>query len=578
MRVVVAAVLVLLAGCGVSGRVEFVPEPGLVLPPAVVLPGQVVTVAGSLELRNGTSTVRSLDVRVSPDDAALEVEVVGTGPFEPGTARRLDVRAALTSVGAKRWTIEVAGASAVVTAEGLAPEACTLFPRWKLPAQGDFVREVRLENQGAGPCFLKSVRIEGRGELRVVDRPALVRPVPAGGFLVVNVEGRAEPLDDARLVVEPVAGDTVRVPLTQPCGLVLSPNHLSFDETALSCGPKEKTVQVTSTCPGEVSVSVRLYEAGPFALVGGPRQTSLSAGQVLPLVVRFAPERWGSFSSGLFASIENLEEPLPFVASIDGRAFGVGFNVDRFSNEAPLQTDTLLVVDTGSSLRQAMALVRGGPFPAWPHADLHVAMTIWGSDGALRPLAGGSPVLSSKTHTSFAPLVDAWPEAAPRVPNASCLETALLSLGEPNRTGPHAQFRREGAPLVVVCLSDRADATTRSAADLRAALGPRTTVHSWGDASGVLAEVVREKGGVAVPLSDSLFDQFGRSGFSPRKTFFLNSLAVPGEPMLVLHEGFILEPVDATGRRVWSYDATLNAVVFDDWRFGTFEVRYRTCR
>lgn len=579
MRALFAAVSVVLAGCGVSGRVEFVPEPGLALPPVTVVPGQVATVTGALELRNGTSTVRPLDVQVSPDDGALEVRAVGGEPFEPGSVRRLEVRARLSAAGAKRWTVEAAGASAVVTAEGHAPGTCLLFPRWRLPAQGDFVREVTLENVGAEACFLKSVRVEGRGALRVVDRPALVRPVPAGGSLVVNVEGRVQPLDDVRLVVDPVAGDTVRVALTQPCGIVLSPPDLWFGTNVLSCGPNVRTMMVYSTCPGAVSVSLRLTEEGPFSLVGGPRRVTLSgASRSDGVQVRFAPEREGTFRSAFVATLENTDEPLPVFAEVRGQAQRGGLNVDAYFNDRPFAYDVLLVVDTGPSLRGAMTELRRSPqFPAWPLFDAHVGLTTWGSDGSLRQLADGGRVLTSQTSTSFAPLVDAWPESAPRVPDASCLETALLALGAPNRSGPNAGFRREGAPLWVVCVSDRADATTRSAADLRAALGPQVMVLSWGDASGVLADVVRDTYGVAVPLSESLFEQFGSNRSPPRKTFYLSGTPQPGEAMLVLNEGTTLEPVDAAGRRVWRYDPSLNAVVFDDWRFGSIQIRYRTC-
>jgi hypothetical protein len=567
-----------LAGCsggGSGGRVEFVPEPALVLPAVTVVPGRVATVAGQLELRNGTSEARRLEVRVTPDDGALSVSVEGSPSIEPGATRRVEVRASLSAPGARRWSLEIAGAVAVITAEANQAGACALRPRWRQPEQNTFVREVSFENVGAATCFVQNVFVDGSDSLRVVDRPALVRPLPSGARLPVEIEGTPG-VGDAVLVLEVFNGVTQRIPLTRACLPEVSPGSHSFGSVRVGCSAPVQSVTVRSTCPGPVTVTFEMVVGEDFSIVG-PTRLAFEPGASKQVAVKFTPRpgAW-SVSDGLAVRLDGVESD-PVVLSLDGRSEPSGRNTDTFVNEPPLQADWLIVADTGDTLRSTMDSLRRPPRQArWPEVDIHFALTTWGSDGTLLPITGTSRVVTSRAPTLDS-LIDAWPSAQPRVPGASCLETALLALSEAKRSGVNAEFRRAGVRLDVICVSDRPDATTRSRTDLVASLrqagGPRVTVSSWGANTGILAEVVEATNGLSLELSHSAYAG-GTTGFWRRKEFFLTGFPGVGQ-LLVIWNAVITPEVDANGRRVWRYEPTSNSVVFEDYPFGTIEIRYR---
>jgi hypothetical protein len=580
-RGVVVLGVVALLGCGADGPVEFVPEPGLALPPVTVVPGLVVTVGGTLELRNGSSRARSLEVRVTPADGALRVDAVGPPMLEPGERRRVEVRASLSAVGARRWSVEVAGATAVVTAEGLAVGRCVLRPELPTPLPGRFVERVTLENVGVDSCFLTSVRVDDAPGLRVVDRPSLARPVPPGGSLEVEVAGRIAPTDAADLVVEAAGAAPVRVRLTAPCGLVWSPSTLDFGDVSVGCGSAQRALALSSTCPGEQDVSLALPANGPFTVEGPSRVRLGGLQQAHTVTVRFQPGRTARLTTSLSATFDALPRVPAAVVTVSGTGAPARVTVDRFFNQRPRPADLLVVADTGSSLRPSMDLLRAPilGFP-WPRSDTHVALTIGGSDGRLVSLADGGVFLTSRSHSTLGALVDAWPESQPRAASASCLDTALLALAQPHRVGPNAGFKREGAALGLLCLSDRPDATSRSAADalsmLEAAAGGAVSVWGWGDVSGVLGQVVDASRGFSIPLGQSPWWNIGWIDQFPRKQFFLNAVPLDGE-LLVSVEGLLQPPVDGSGRTVWRYDPSQNAVVFEDYPFENLEIRYRVC-
>jgi hypothetical protein len=570
--------LVGLAGCGGGGRVEFLPEPGLVLPAVTVVPGRVVTVAGQLELRNGTSEARRLEVRVTPEDGALSVSVEGSPTIEPGATRGLDVRASLSTPGTKRWTVEVAGAVAVVTSEAVEAGPCVLLLRSPQPLPNALVREAHFENTGAATCFLREVFVDGVDSLRVVPSPALVRPLPPGGTIEVRIEGTVGERDAAFLVIEPFQGPRQRIALTRPCGLVASPASLDFGEVQEGCASPSRTLQFYSTCKAPVSGSIGEVSVPGFELLDGPRRFTLREAGLTTAVVRFSPQSSSPATARLVVTLDGDDAPSATVELVGRRAPRL-VSTDRYSQPPPGLQDVLIVADTGATVRSAVENLRPlHAFSRWPLSDSHYALTTWGSDGALELLSTGSRVVNGRSPT-LDPLINAWPERRPRVAGASCLDTALRALSEPLRSGLNAGFRRAQAPVWIVCLSDRSDETARSVpalvADLRREAGQVVMVHSIGATGPTLSAVVRETGGVVIGLDELLSDQFGRIGGPPRTTFFLNGLPAGDSDIEVLLNGQPLPPTDATGAPVWRLEAPLNAVVFRELVFGELEIRYR---
>ncbi|MFO0595156.1 MAG: choice-of-anchor D domain-containing protein [Myxococcaceae bacterium] len=461
------------------------------------LVGVFDTVAGSAEQR---LEVRNSGRSTFPPtiDSTLELTVVGITQLSgdpatlcvldcqsqtlrvvPQVARELPVKVSADTPGERTWSVTLATTDLLHPLVTLSVRAVfqrlplcqfTLVPTvdFGAVAPGEAREtEVVFENSGTEDCTVSTMGLDQptfptSAFTATASVPATIRP---GGFLRVTVGVQpADGLPDFQLlgklalgVNAPTGFATVDLRARALMGscLAVTPSRLDFGEVRAGCSSEWKTVWVANHCGDPLAVTAvrSLHPLFEVADAGG-----FDPGLGTPVQVRFLPG-----ATGAEAGLLSIDWASPAMAlntvELRGTGSSQASHVQRFPPRSSV--DVLLAIDDSPSMlaRQTVldaqlpqllsALLQNG-------ADFSLAV-VTANDGPalgrLRFANNGEWVINPSTanpQLRFSELTRVQGQGGAR----SCAKAALWAMTAPWLGLPRNVFRRPGAPLVVVCISD----------------------------------------------------------------------------------------------------------------------------
>lgn len=572
----------------------------------------------ALEVRNVGTSGTSLEVSVvsvtatSPNASAEELCV---GHLELATCvplRRLTLSQTASfplnvvprSPGGKTWNVEVrAGAQSFmvrVIANAVDTNGCRLTAT---PATLEFgvalapevdTQSTVLRNEGADPCVILEATTSDP-QFRVLNWPTTSLLLSVGGSLEVKAEASLTSTRGATGTLTFELATTSRglptsfdVPLDArpPAScVVVTPEALDFGIVREGCTVPTRTLSLSNVCARAVLVS-QLSVDPPYFASGVRSNIALTQGQAFAFTVGVMPFSTVGRRDGVLRV--KLQDGVETLINLSARSEPPTRQTDTFHFDARALTDLVLVLDDSPSFARQHTNVRAelNRMSTWltlMKANLNTRVAVTSTDvtnngarGRFRTAdagvrwAAGDEASFSSTFDELTRLTTSGAE------QQSCIEAAARALTEPLASDPQANagFRRLGAELGVVCITDDIEHSTAAGA-WRAQLqaldaGHHFTYSVVGPFSSSCAVDAVDDGGThaanVTPFNGVTTDicgpwelySIGTFGGGQRTTFFLSSTPVFSS-LAVVFDGVALPAQSGA----WRYDSTTNAIIVD---------------
>lgn len=550
-----------------------------------------------------------------------------TKGIAPGGSSDLVVTFTPSSLGKKQARISIFSndrddprSDLTVTAEAVAMSPCSYSVANKVLGFGRMTppddRELgfTIQNTGTSPCLLSGLDLGAatdemyalpagpiaNEELQPGEEKEIrVRAYPHGG----NPTGISPVVGTIDFFLssptQPSASVSVNAELGPSC-LVVSPDEFDFGDVKVGCGSATRTFNLYNTCPNAVTISSIGMQSGSsseFVLTssipnGGAVLTPGSA--PLSFQVKYEPTDSGADTGAVNLAASEGGSNVTYVVPVHGRGETQGLQTDTFALPATPEADVLMIADVSSScdLQQQVALhyAEFTDYATTASVDFHFAATTTDVDpggqrgrflfGTLDPdriLTPSSPNLQGQ----FIARVQPGCVGSTTTTDA---EPILRALTVPLVNAENSGFLRPEASLGIVVVTDEPDQSPESSSyyldrfsNLKgvnrandfsfSVIGPCS-----GSGSEQLARYAKDTHGIAADVCtvnsnnswSSTLEEIGDAAFGKRRNWYLSKSAALGMSGLELEvDGTVLDPVDAQGNPVWTYDAAANAITFE---------------
>ncbi len=477
------------------------------------------------------------------------------------------------------------------------------------------VKRYEIHNVGPSACFIQRVRVQTDHATSPSERPySLASPadrvlvdgiatsiLPAGAVGTVEVRYRPGLAEPSCGLLEIVTDDGTEAsecsdgtPGCRTIGLfgigldgevLPAPEELDFGAVQVGCASTEATVSLYRSGVEPVQITaLRVVPAGAFVFTSRPPlPAQLDPGAMMTLGLRYAPTGVGLDT----ATLEIETDPVVGVTPVMlyGQAVGSAARTEVYANGRSAAVDVLLVIDNSGSMSDDIARLQGSADRFMRRAlelglDFRVGLVTTdmftaGQQGRLQSFPSGARWLDRTDPTPPATLSAALGSLPPGVGTERGIAAFMAALSEPLASTDNAGFRRPGAPLHIIVVSDEEDQSIETVdeaieflnnlppdgATLHAVVGPmacgtgeearRMRYEALASATGGgIYDLCTDFGAVADALSEGIFGALG--GYP------LSQPAVAGS-IRVYVDG---QEVPA-GAGAWSYDAAENRIVFD---------------
>ncbi len=449
-------------------------------------------------------------------------------------------------------------------------------------------RELRVENQGSGPCALVS------GRFRPPEDPSFEwlgpNPLPAslasGERVVLTFRFSPTEERDAKAVFE-LRTDEILSPV-RTVGLfgagagsldvVARPRVLDFGGRVLGCGPAARSIMLVNngTIPAELLSISLTSSASAFSLAAPPLPVQLSPRGSARAEVAFTPSSAGAAQGELEVEVRDL--PHRIVVPLLGRGNEGTTERERFEVPREARVDVLMVIDDSCSMsdKQGELAANLDRFLAEASAsgsDFQIGVTTTTVQGRNGALVG--PVLSARQsglESAFRQQVMVGTSGSPFEMG---LEAALAAVRRADRGfAPNSGLFRPGARAALIVISDEDDQspqpvdfyagelTARLPTLSAAAVTGQSAGCSFGSRLGALPSpryetFLQAVGGLSASICadwGSTLAALGQSAFGVGRRFSLSSPIRAGTAPTVEVDGRPLNPseyvVDRAGNAV----------------------------
>lgn len=471
----------------------------------------------------------------------------------------------------------------------------------------------------SSPCLVTSVRLARRiderdAEFTLPHGELTSRIIPEAGALAVSVRYLpTSPGAHARtLFIELAHPEQPRIDVqlageagTEPW--LVTPNHVDFGavEVGQPTFPRRVTVEpmdimVRGTVPTRARIhSIALEDpSGAFELSSLPElPLHVLAHEPLSFDVSFRGDRPSEYAARVVISGTFDGQPVRWVISLVGRAARGALQADRFTQVGRSEVDVLFVADdSGSPMDEISGLLQQSDvFLAVADdfgVDFHVGVTTTDVDrieGRLLMLCEPDcpRVITSKSQPSPAEaLAVVLGVGTTGSATEQPLEGARRALSAPHIDGHNAGFRRPGAGLAIIVITNEPDQSPRRpefyhrfwssfvGADDPLALSISSVTGGLEGCSGpggqawysrAIVALTERTGGVSLSICEFTWADhmraLGEHAFGRRSRFFLTNPPVIST-LSVSVDDVPLPAVEASGRRNWTFNAEHEAVDF----------------
>ncbi len=451
---------------------------------------------------------------------------------------------------------------------------------------------------GSGPAFEGLVGSE--------DGPSTIPPNTAISIPVAITPRSPGPSDALlRISTNDPLRPTVEIGLlagvSDAPGLLIAPDVVNFGEVDVSgCESRRRTVNIINVGGFEEEITRVELDApgGVFTLTSTftlPLRLRPGASAVLELA--FAPPTLAVFGGELRIGSENDAGEQSAAVLLTGAAFlGRGRQRDRFEVLGPPKSDVLFVLDTGSSMSARAPSISANilDFVQFKEAQGHdyhlgvISSSVAAEGGVLRPMEGPKAdrvVRSDAGSPTEAMLAKVAPRSSVHGENR-LFEATVAALTPPNLLGANSDFMRSDAPLSIIAITDRAEASDLT---LDLALNVflsikgfrNTQLFSFSAVSGGeqgcesnddfaapsprLVEIANRTGGIVESICredwSRSFEDLGRTSWPLQSRFFLTNQPIISTIQVFVGELEVPEHGE-DGRQNWRFDFSTNAVSF----------------
>ncbi|MBX5481314.1 MAG: choice-of-anchor D domain-containing protein [Myxococcaceae bacterium] len=420
--------------------------------------------------------------------------------------------------------------------------------------------------------------------------------------------------------IKPAASVVLSSQLAPSC-LTIAPDDLDFGTVQIGCSSQTRSFQIYNTCSSTVTINSFSMQAAAGQQPGGPNcpgtspcpeflltQTPNIPGSGLPVNIGGAPVTFqakykpidtGSDTGAIAISATQGGTNVTYVVSLHGKGDTVGIQTDVYTQDAKPKADILMVIDTSGSMCDDQANLASN-FAAFikyaqsAQVDYHIAVTTTDMDPGgeqARFIYGASHPEKVLTPTTVDVENKFKAKVAPGCNGSATemeAEPALQALTPPLINSDNAGFLRNDAALAVVALTDEPDQSPNTTTyylngfwnikgfnrkamftfNAIAGFSPACKSQVGGGDSGELAFYVAQTNGVSEDICTAdwakTLENLGKTAFGFRTNFFMTSTPdLTKGPIEVQIDNVPVDPVDARGATVWTYDPVQNSINFE---------------
>lgn len=476
-------------------------------------------------------------------------------------------------------------------------------------------------------CIVSSVDVDPNSDpgFSMVGGPVDSIEVPPGESVQFRV--RTHPPSPTPAVQTSLSGQVglfvssktqpyVSLPLKAETGLsciAIAPSDFDFGTVQIGCRSATRTFNLYDTCSAPVTLNTfSMIEAagqpagGPncpgtsacpeFALVQSPAIPTgglvLSPGAPVTFQAKYKPIDQVSDLGAIAITVTQNGATTPVLVNLRGKGSLVGEQTDEYSVPAKPKADVLFVIDTTQGMQVDQNNFASASASLLNYADstkvdyriasVAADMGTGSTKGAFTALPSGPGVTSG---TLLAQAIQLGGSGSADQFEA---EAALTALTPPRIETRNTGFLREDASLSVVALTVGPDLSPRTTTyyldrfwnlkgfDRRsdfsfsaiAAFSPACVQQRGSGDTGELAFYAAETDGVAEDICTADWgkaaEKIGKAAFGFRTAYFLTSTPdLSNGPISVQIDGDQIDPVDARGATVWTYDPVSNQIRFE---------------
>lgn len=542
--------------------------------PSVPVPLRITNVGTSpLEV-----ALRSIDTELCVGDGCSK----WAATLSPGDALDAPITVSPGEVGARAWTIHVESNEPGAERRTITVRAVVeRFAPCQLTTPGDITiplgmpARVDIRNDAATRCSIDLLSLTSTPDVMRIDGAPMVpldfEPNQTRTFWLTTLQPRPRQAQGTLRIGSagaPVIEIPVKLEVDAVACLAIAPDAFDFGTVKTGCHSATRTFTVSNACARPVPVtSPRLIGSG-FELV-----TTFPDGELMPgatplqFTARFAPTTAGSVSGAVVITSEGVDS----IVALQARGDLGGPAVDTFFQPVLPVVDLLVMVDTSPSFAPRRANTRDNLRQVLTRvgrcADLRAAVAP--ADGAadagvwFAPNDAGSAWTSNRDVDFFERVLGAFDALPVSSETEACVgPAAALMQGTTPRDGG----------VLGLCITDALEQSPNPATAFQTFSGGRAA--SWAAVAatsastcavesvddGVHQALVQNSNGLFADVcnadwGNALFSGIGTVECGYRTSFLLTSTPAGAAAIEVRVND---QPV-TTG---WSYDASMNAVVF----------------